>query len=150
LNGYLLDTDIVSAFAPGAAAKPPLAPALVAWFKHQEERLFLSAVTALELEAGLIKLGRTAPGARHEQLTSWFAAILTFYAERVLPLDLRVARVASVLTDQGKARGRYPGLADVAIAATSVAHGLTLLSRNLQHFHPLGIDAIDPFERLPS
>ncbi|HEX8664245.1 MAG TPA: type II toxin-antitoxin system VapC family toxin [Beijerinckiaceae bacterium] len=92
----------------------------------------------------MIKLSRAAPGARHEQLSAWFLAILTFHADRVLPSDLPLARVASVLADRGKARGRYPGLADVAIAATSVAHGLVLLSRNLQHFHPLGIEAIDP------
>jgi predicted nucleic acid-binding protein len=110
----------------------------------------LSAVTVVEVETGLIQLRRTAPGRRAEDLASWFDRILAFYGERVLPLDLKVARIASVLADRGTARGRHPGLADVLIAATCVAHELALLSRNGRHFEPLGIDVVDPFKRLPS
>jgi toxin FitB len=150
LSGFLLDTNVVSALAPGRGEKPDLPPSLLAWLRANEERLFLSAVTALELEAGLIKLGRMEPGTRQEQLARWFAAILTFYGERILAFDLRVVRVASALTDRGKAKGKYPGLADVMIAATAVVHGLTLVSSNLKHFEPLGIETFDPFQRLPS
>jgi predicted nucleic acid-binding protein len=53
------------------------------------------------------------------------------------------------MTDRSKARGLYPGMADVAIAATAVAHGQILLTRNRKHFEVLDIETIDPFERLP-
>ena len=46
--------------------------------------------------------------------------------------------------------GRHPGLADVMIATTAEVHRLTLLTRNLRHFLPLGIDAIDPFAEQPT
>ena len=38
---------------------------------------------------------------------------------------------------------------DRASAATAGSHGLTVLTRNLRYFAPLGIPANDPFERLP-
>jgi predicted nucleic acid-binding protein len=40
----------------------------------------------------------------------------------------------------------HPGFADVAIAATAEAHGLTVLTRNVKDFIPLGVACFDPFE----
>ena len=51
--------------------------------------------------------------------------------------------------DGARAGGRAPGFADVAIAATAASRGLTILTRNLRHFSPLGAQAIDPFDALP-
>jgi predicted nucleic acid-binding protein len=55
--------------------------------------------------------------------------------------------------DQGRDRalaiGRHPGFADVATAATASMHGLVLLTRNMRHFEPLGLTAIDPVVALP-
>ncbi|WP_244876980.1 PIN domain-containing protein [Acidocella facilis] len=42
-----------------------------------------------------------------------------------------------------------PGFADIIIAATAQHHGLTILTRNLRHFEPLGAAVHDPFVRLP-
>jgi predicted nucleic acid-binding protein len=40
-------------------------------------------------------------------------------------------------------------LADLIIVATAQRHGLTILSRNLRHFAPLGAPVLDPFAALP-
>jgi predicted nucleic acid-binding protein len=53
--------------------------------------------------------------------------------------------MAGKLTGDARAAGLAPGFADIAIAATAVHHGLTILTRNLRHFEPLGIAVIDPF-----
>jgi hypothetical protein len=37
-------------------------------------------------------------------------------------------------------------MADIVIAATAQAHGLTVLTRNLKHFTPLAVACLDPFE----
>jgi len=42
------------------------------------------------------------------------------------------------------------GFADVVIAATARCHGLTILTRNVRHFAPLGAAAVDPFKTLPT
>ena len=41
--------------------------------------------------------------------------------------------------------GRHPGLADVLIAATARVIGADVLTRNVRHFAPLGVVAVDPF-----
>ena len=71
--------------------------------------------------------------------------MLSFYADRVLPFDLAAARIAGVLSDAALADGRHPGFADVAIAAIAKSRELVILTLNLRHFHPLGIDTLNPF-----
>ena len=150
MKRYLLDTNVLSALAPGKADKPVLDPALMSWIRANTDALFISAITAIEIEAGVLKLGRTSPGRWHARLSNWFALILNEYGDRILAADLPVARVASLMTDRSKAKGEYPGFPDVVIAATAVAYDLILLTRNLKHFDSLGVPGIDPFERLPS
>ena len=149
MTRYLLDTDVLSAFAPGKSEKPAIDKRTANWFDRNAENLFLSAVTAIELEAGLLKLGRTSPGRWHAELSLWFAEVLGEYGERILPLDLAVARIASQVTDRSKAAGTFPGLSDVVIAATAIANDMSLLTRNIRHFSALGVGAVNPFERLP-
>jgi predicted nucleic acid-binding protein len=113
MTGWLLDTNILSAFAPG---KPPLAPNLARWFEECTEDLFLSAITAAEIEAGISKLRRTGSARRADELRTWFERMLSFYSDRVLPFDLGAARIAGSLGDAAQADGRHPGFADIAIA----------------------------------
>ena len=149
MRSFILDTNVVSAFAPGGEGKPVPGPAISAWVRRNEDNLFVSAVTPIEIEAGLLKLGRVSPGRRHEQLNEWFAVFLEDFTGRVLPVDLNVARIAATIVDRNAARGLAPGLPDIVIAATTIAHGKTLLTRNLRHFIASGVAAIDPFEELP-
>ncbi|HMD64541.1 MAG TPA: PIN domain-containing protein [Stellaceae bacterium] len=64
MTGWLLDTNVLSAFAPG---KPAVAPAIAAWFDERTDALFLSAITAAEIEAGIAKLRRTGSGQRADE-----------------------------------------------------------------------------------
>lgn len=50
MTGWMLDTNILSAFAPG---KPTIEPSLAGWFDERSDQLFLSAITAAEIEAGI-------------------------------------------------------------------------------------------------
>jgi predicted nucleic acid-binding protein len=142
VTGWLLDTNILSAFAPG---KPAVAPAMAAWFDERTDELFLSAITAAEIEAGIAKLRRTGSRQRADELRDWFERMLSFYADRVLPFDLGAARIAGTLSDAAQADGRHPGFADVAIAAIAKSRELVVLTLNLRHFDPLGVDARNPF-----
>lgn len=146
---YLMDTNVVSSLAPSKGVRPPEHSAISEWIIAHSDALFLSVVSAIEIEAGLMKLERSASGAWQEQMSQWFSSILFHYQERILPLDIAVARIASRMTDKSKARGLYPGIADVAIGATAVAHRQILLTRNRKHFEALEIELLDPFEQLP-
>lgn len=149
MTGYLLDTNVVSSFSPSKAGLRSMEPSLLAWFTKNEPLLYLSAVTILEIEAGLIKLGRTAPGRWHQTLSDWFADSVEKFTNRILPLNLLVARQAAALMDQNASKGLDPGLADVVIAATALANDMILLTRNLRHFAVGGLRSIDPFKTLP-
>ncbi len=142
MTGWLLDTNILSAFAPG---KPTVIPAVAAWFAERTDGLFLSAITAAEVEAGIAKLRRVGSRPRADELRDWFDRMLSFYADRVLPFDLGAARIAGALSDAAQADGCHPGFADVAIAAIAKSRELVVLTLNLRHFDPLGVDARNPF-----
>ncbi len=143
---YLVDTNVLSAGAPGRAER---SAELVEWMDVHSDVLFLSAVTVAEIFDGIAKLKRTGSASRAAILGDWLELVLHLYGERVLPFDVSAARLAGELTDKARVAGHSPGFADVAIAATAASHGMTILTRNLRHFTPLGIPAIDPFETLP-
>jgi predicted nucleic acid-binding protein len=41
------------------------------------------------------------------------------------------------------------GFADLAIGAIAQQHNLTILTRNIKHYSPLGLAALDPVAELP-
>lgn len=142
---YLVDTSVISA----AAASRPVPAALVEWTEVHSAFLFLSAVTVAEIEDGIAKLRREGATRKSADLAAWLETVLHLYGSRVLAFDAPTARVAGVIADRAWGLGRAPGFADTIIAATAQRHGLTILSRNLRHFEPLGVVAIDPFAGLP-
>lgn len=111
--------------------------------------LFLSVVTIAEIEDGIAKLRREKAVRRSKDLAQWLDALLHLYGDRILAFDTPIARVAGELSDRARGQGHAPGFADIIIAATARQHALTILSRNLRHFQPLGVPVLDPFSKLP-
>jgi toxin FitB len=143
---FLVDTNILSAAAPSKAQVPA---SLLEWMDRYSARLYMSVVTVAEIEDGIAKLQREGASRKANDLTDWLETLIHLYSARILPFDLSAARVAGKLSDTARGRGHAPGFADLAIAATAQHHGLTILTRNLKHFTPLGVDAHDPFAGLP-
>jgi len=144
-SGYLLDTSVLSLLAAGK----PSNDALAQWIRDHNDTLYFSAVTITEIEQGICKLRRAGSNERADTLGKWLDALIENGGERILPFDTRTGRIAGGLSDRAFAAGRHPGFADVAIAATAVAHDLVLLTRNGKHFQPLGIPFNDPVAALP-
>lgn len=109
----------------------------------------MSAVSVAEISAGISKLEQAGAQTRAANLGKWLDLLLHLYGKRVLPLDASTARLAGKLMARTRADGYSPGFADAAIAATAESHGLTVLTRNLRHFIPFGIDVLDPLDTLP-
>jgi predicted nucleic acid-binding protein len=143
---FLLDTNIVSATAPGARVAVGQV-ALSTWLHRNSDRLFLSAVTIAEIEAGIARADRIAATTKASKLRQWLAAVEHLYGPRILPFDVGEARHAGLILD--RARAHDPGFEDVAIAATAAAHALTVLTANERHFAPLGVPYINPLMALP-
>ncbi len=144
---YLVDTNVISA---GSPAKAGAAADVISWMDAESGALFLSAVTIAEIEDGIAKARREGATRKAEGLAAWVETLLHLYGDRVLPFDIEVARIAGALSDKARGLGQAPGFADIVIAATARRHHLTILTRNLRHFEPLGVPVINPFENLPA
>ena len=62
------------------------------------------------------------------------------FAERILPVDLAVARRSAALHVPAPRPIR-----DALIAATALVHGLTVVTRDLSDFAPMGIPLLNPW-----
>jgi predicted nucleic acid-binding protein len=141
---YLLDTNIVSMLDPRRHSQ---APALIDWLDRNGASLFLSVMTVVEIDAGILKLRREGKTERAAELENLVTAILADFNDRVLSVDVDTARHIARL---GELVHRQPiDLPDLIIAATAVRHGLVLLTRNMSELGRLGIAARDPFVDLP-
>jgi hypothetical protein len=142
---YLLDTNIISADAP--AKRRVGVEAFSAWMRAEADRLFLSAITIAEIEAGIVRAQRLGATAKAERLRLWLTALEQLYSERILPFGIAEAHAAGALLDA--ARAHDPGFEDIAIAATAAVRGFTVLTANERHFSPLGVPVANPLKRLP-
>jgi toxin FitB len=142
---YLVDTNVISAAAPGR----PVPSALVKWMDAHSDSLFLSVVTVAEIEDGIAKSRREGATRKSSNLASWLETVLHLYGDRILAFDAPTARIAGAIADRARGQGHAPGFADIIIAATARCHGLTILSRNIRHFEPLGVAVLNPFVALP-
>jgi predicted nucleic acid-binding protein len=138
---FLLDTNVVSEWV-----KPQPNPHVVSWLQEaEEERVFLSVASLAEIRRGVELM---APGKRRDRLAAWLSEDLPARFEgRILDINSRVADRWGILMAQGQAAGENPHVLDAFFAATAVVHGLTLVTRNVQHFLTWGIPLLNPWER---
>jgi len=141
---YLVDTNVISAVSPNR----PVPTALVEWMDAQSGFLYLSVVTIAEIEDGIAKLRREKATRRSRELARWLDTVIHLYGNRILAFDTAAARLAGQLSDRARGQGHAPGFADIIIAATARQHSLTIFSRNVRHFEPLGVPVLDPFSKL--
>jgi hypothetical protein len=137
---YLLDTNVLLEFRRIDAGRGDAAVA--AWARAQDPAaLFLSALTIMEVERGILLAERRDP-AQAGALRRWMTGlVLPAFRGRVLPLDAEVARTA--------ARLHVPDprpLADSLIAATAITHGLALATRNLRDFAMPELAVVNPWD----
>lgn len=140
---FLLDTNVVSELRKAGGGKAD--PEVVEWASIRSGvDLFLSAITLLELERGVLGMERRDPfqGARFRR---WFEhQLLPTFAGRILPVDEPVARCAASLhlPDRGPD-------GDALIAATALVHGMTVVTRNVADFRPMGVALLNPWTSRP-
>ncbi|MER8723911.1 PIN domain-containing protein [Mesorhizobium sp. M1027] len=142
MNGYLIDTSILSAFAPG---KPVLAKDISTWIATQGEKqtLFVPVIAITEIEKGIRKLDRAGATRRVEGLTDWLNDLIEGFADQILAVNADVARRAGQMEEAASAHGKNPGLADILIAATAAVNELTVITANVRHFEALNVGCWD-------
>lgn len=137
---FVLDTHVVSELRK---ARTGLADARVtAWATAvAPARLFLSAISLLELETGVLRVERR-DRTQGEVLRAWLdRQVLPAFAGRILPVDAAVALCCARLHVPDPRAER-----DALIAATALTHGMTVVTRNTADFLPLGVALLNPWE----
>lgn len=136
---FLLDTNVVSELRKARAGKADAR--VTAWAASVPGgHLFISAITLLELEMGVLLVERRDP-AQGAMLRAWLdmQAAPAFH-ERILPVDATVARCCAHLHVPDPRAER-----DALIAATALVHGLTVVTRNVGDFRPTGVPLLNPW-----
>ena len=132
---FLLDTDVLS-----ASRRPERAVAVAAWLKSKpEEDLYLSVVTLGEIERGIALQARKQPEFAAE-LRAWIDRTVRLFADRLLPFGPEEARLWGRLSAKLGHHG-----ADLQIAATALAQGAVVVTRNVSDFEPTGVEVENPF-----
>ena len=132
---YLLDTDVISELRRRRRNRN-----VVAWISDVSAAdLFLSVVTIGEIELGIARQRVRNPSFAKD-LADWLEVTLRAYEDRILPLTVGIARRWGRLAAQ-----LGNNQLDLAIAATALEHGLTVVTRNVSDFEPTGVTVLDPF-----
>lgn len=140
---FVLDTNVVSELRKVRFGKADAKVA--AWAQGVDAAaLFVSAITILELEFGVLLIERK-DAVQGAMLRAWLdLQVLPEFAGRSLPVDGAVAQRCARLHVPDK-RGER----DALIAATALVHGMTLVTRNLADFRPTGVNLLNPWEASP-
>ena len=85
-----------------------------------------------------------APGKGRDALESWFEEVVRRI--RCVPLDANTGLRWGELLAHLRSRGRPMPVKDSLIAATALARGLVVVTRNRKDFDPAGVEVVDPFE----
>ena len=115
-------------------------PGVVSWISRQRpDDCFFSVVSIGAIERGIARK-RTSDASFAQQLAGWLDQLLRLYGDRLLPVDVGVARRWGQLSAEIGHDG-----ADLLMAATALERGLTVVTRNLRHFEPTGVAIINPW-----
>jgi len=134
---YLLDTNVVSELRKAARADATVR----AWAERAPANSFwLSVITVLELEIGVLRVERC-DAVQGSLLRQWLeSSVLVRFGERILGVDVEIARRSAQLHVPDPRPER-----DTLIAATALTHGLTVVTRNISDFEPMGVALKNPW-----
>jgi hypothetical protein len=133
----LFDTNVLSELRKGPRADENV----LEWFDGvAEEDIHLSVLVVGELRRGVERLrGRDTRQA--SVLEAWLRQVVRDHADRILPVDSRVAEQWGRLTAV-----RSASVIDTLMAATAQVFDLVLVTRNLKDVAWTGVSCLNPFD----
>jgi toxin FitB len=132
---WLLDTNVLS-----EVTRPQPSSKVEAWLKAEGKDSVIDPIILGELRYGILLLPR---GARRNRLEAWFDV----GASRMhcVPWDRDTGLQWAVLLSRLRSKGQAMPLRDSMIAATAMAHKLTVVTRNVRDFAAAGVPLLNPF-----
>ena len=133
---YLLDTNVISELCKGDRCEANV----TAWYAGVEETdIFLSVLVLGELRRCIERIRRRDPQ-QTVVLERWLEETALRFAGRIMPVDDMIAelwwRTYYV---------RNVPVVDGLLAATAMAHDMTLVTRNVSDVEGLSVRVLDPF-----
>ncbi|QJC50894.1 type II toxin-antitoxin system VapC family toxin [Paenibacillus albicereus] len=136
---YLLDTNVISELV-----KKEPDSGVLRWIDERDEStLFLSVITFGELQKGVSKLSDKN---RAQRLQAWIDQDLSSrFDGRVLPLDLDTLLVWGNIQGLSERNETPLPVMDSLIAATAIAHRLTVVTRNVHDLERCKASVFNPW-----
>ena len=135
----VLDTNVLSELM-----RPQPDPQVMAWANGLEPRaIAITAMNEAEIVHGLARL----PAGRRQQLLrqSWEELMAALFDGQALPFSSEAAHWYGQLVSRRERMARPISTADAVIAATTLAHGAQLATRNISDFKAIGLELVNPW-----
>jgi predicted nucleic acid-binding protein len=139
VTGWLLDTNVLSELR-----RPKPEPKVVRFVADQPlEMLHISVVTLAEIRFGIEVLPDVK---RRSELNDWLShKVRPMFEQRVLPISEDVMLKWRLLVEEGRKGGHTFSQPDLIIAATAQHHGLTVASRDTDHYEKARVKVFNPW-----
>lgn len=139
MTGWLLDTNVLSELR---RPKPELK--VVRFVADQPlELLHISVVTLAEIRFGIEVLPDVN---RRSELNDWLShKVRPMFEQRVLPVSEDVMLKWRLLVEEGRKGGHTFSQPDLIIAATAQHYGLTVASRDTDHYEKARVTVFNPW-----
>jgi hypothetical protein len=136
---FVLDTNVVSELRKSRAR---IDPNVASWAAGADpEMLYVSVITVLELEIGILQLRRR-DRTQAEALRRWMdEQVLEAFRDRILAFDTPAALRCAALHIPDPLPNR-----DSIIAATALAQDFVVVTRNVRDFERTGVKLLNPWE----
>ncbi len=132
---YLVDANVLS-----EPTRPSPHPSVVEWLRRHEPSLAVDPVILGEVRYGILLLPR---GRRRNRLERWFdEGVRRLHC---VPWEADTGLRWAELLARLRSAGRAMPVKDSLIAATALANGMTVATRNVTDFEKAGCSVVDPF-----
>jgi predicted nucleic acid-binding protein len=140
MNGYLLDTNVISEFSK---KKPD--ERVRKWVDAQNEAtLYLSVLTFGEIRKGITLLPEAE---KRTKLENWLDTKLPGrFKGRLLPVTDGIAEIWGSMAAKAQMEGIALGAIDGLLGATAANHDLTVATRNAPDFRACNVPVINPWD----
>jgi predicted nucleic acid-binding protein len=132
---YLVDANVLS-----EPTKQRPDARVVAWLRANESDFVVDSVVLGEIALGIFVLPRSR---QRVQLERWFEGVTN--SVDCLAWDAKVSLRWAQLVANLRKKGRTLPVLDSMIAATALAHNLTIATRNVRDFRAAGVAVVNPF-----
>ena len=118
-------------------------PVVMRWEAAHSETLWMSTIVLAEFRAGAALMP---PGRNRDALSDTIELIAENHADRMLVFDADCSRRYGEVLASARAAGKPILTADAMIAATALANGMFVATRDLNDFAGAGVPLINPWK----